>query len=107
MKVIVPLAKSVLTALTTVTSASAINGVIQWKMHESGFVRTGKGITSVDWNEDKDDIIRIIKSLESSRILIDGVSETVKHKIRRQKGRLLSMLLGNLGASVLGHMLTW
>ena len=57
MKVIVPLAKSVLTALATVTSASAINGVIQWKMHESGFVRSGKGITSVDWNEDIDDII--------------------------------------------------
>ena len=40
------------------------------------------------------------------RILIDGVSETVKHKIRGQKDRLLSMLLGNLGASILGHMLT-
>ena len=35
-----------------------------------------------------------------------GVSETVQNKVKEQKGRFLSMLLGTLGASLLGNMLT-
>ena len=52
------------------------------------------------------DIIKIKKSLENSGILIDGVSETVKHQIKKQEGRFLGMLLVTLGASVLGNMLS-
>ena len=37
---------------------------------------------------------------------IGGFSETVKHKIKKQKGRFLDMLLGTLGASILGNLLT-
>ena len=48
------------------------------------------------------DIIRIIKSLKNSEILIDRVSATVKHEIKR----FLGMLLETLGASILGNMLT-
>ena len=40
----------------------------------------GKGFTLFISNEDMDDIIRIINSLEDSRVLIDGVTETVKHE---------------------------
>ena len=38
--------------------------------------------------------------------LIDGVNETVKHEIKKQEGGFLGMLLGTLGASILGNMLT-
>ena len=51
------------------------------------------------------DIIRIIKSLENSIVLLDGASETVKHEIKKECG-FLGMLLRTLGASILGNMLT-
>ena len=40
-----------------------------------------------------DDIIRIIKSLENSSVLLDGVCETIKREIKRREGRFLGMLL--------------
>ena len=39
------------------------------------------------------DIIKIIKSLEDSGVLIDGVSETVKHEITKEEGKFLKALL--------------
>ena len=68
--------------------------------------RASKGIVLVILNEDMDDIIRIIKSLENSCVLLDGVGETVKHEVKKQEGGFFGMLLGTLGASVLGNMLT-
>ena len=53
-------------------------------MHRQGAVRAGKRITLVILNEDKDHIIRITKSLDNSGALIDGVSERVKHRIKKQ-----------------------
>ena len=52
-----------------------------------------------------DDTIRIIKSLENSSVVIDWFSRTVKHEIKKQGG-FLGMLLGTLGASMLGNMFT-
>ena len=46
-----------------------------------------------------------VKSLEDSGILLKGVSETIKNESKEQKGGFLSMLLGTLGASLLGNML--
>ena len=43
------------------------------------------------------DIIKIIKSLEDKGVLIDGVTETVKHEIKEQKGGFLGALLAPLG----------
>ena len=51
------------------------------------------------------DIIKIIKELENSDILLKGVSETIENEIKEQSG-FLSMLLGTLGASLLGNLLT-
>ena len=48
-------------------------------------VRAGKGFTLFISNEDTDDIIKIIKSLEDSGVLIDGVIETVKREIKKSK----------------------
>ena len=52
-----------------------------------------------------DDIIRIVKSLENSGILIDGVSKIVKHEIKKQGARFFVMLLGTLNFSVLEYLL--
>ena len=52
------------------------------------------------------DILKIIKSLEDSGFLIKGVSEAIQNEAKEQKGGFLSMLLGTLGASLLGNMLT-
>ena len=51
------------------------------------------------------DILKIIKPLEDSGLLLEGVSETIKNEAKEQKGGFLSMLLGTLGASLSGNML--
>ena len=51
-------------------------------------------------------IIKIVKSLKESKLLIKGVSETIKNEAKKQKGGFLGMLLGTLGASLLGNLLT-
>ena len=51
------------------------------------------------------DILKIIKSLEDSGLLL-GVSETIKNEAKGQKGEFLSMLLGTLCVSLLGNMLS-
>ena len=53
-----------------------------------------------------EDIIKIVKSLEDSGLLLKGVTETVQNEVKEQKGGFLSMLLGTLGASLLGNLLT-
>ena len=50
-------------------------------------------------------IMKIIKCLEESGLLIKGVSETSKNEANKQKGGFLSMSLGTLGASLLGSLL--
>ena len=52
------------------------------------------------------DIIKIIKALENSDILLKGVSKTIKDETKEQRGGFLSMLLGTLGASLLGNLLS-
>ena len=51
------------------------------------------------------DILKIVTSLEDSGVLLKGVSETIQNEAKEQRGRFLSMLLGTLGASLLGDML--
>ena len=53
-----------------------------------------------------DDILKIVKSLEDSGILLKGVSETIQHEAKEQRGGFLSMLLGPLGAFLLGDVLS-
>ena len=49
--------------------------------------------------------MKIVKSLEDSGLLMKGVSETIQNEVKEQKGGFLSMLLGTLGASLLGNIL--
>ena len=56
-------------------------------------------------NNEMEDIIKIVKSLEDSGLLLKGVTETVQNEVKEQKGGFVSMLLGTLGASLLGNLL--
>ena len=65
----------------------------------------GSGTTALIISNDKmEGIIKIVKSLEDSSSLLKGVSETVHNEAGEQRGGFLSMLLGTLGASLLGNI---
>ena len=67
----------------------------------------GSGATTlIISNDEMDDILKIVKSLENSDVLLKGVSETIQNESKEQRGRFLSMLLGTLGASLLGDVLS-
>ena len=53
-----------------------------------------------------DDILKIVKSLEDSGVLLKGVSETIQNEAKEQRGGFLSMLLGTLCASLVGDVLS-
>ena len=57
-------------------------------------------------NEELNDIMKIVQALEDSNILLKGVTKTIKNEAKEQKGGFLNMLLGTLGASLLGNLLT-
>ena len=66
----------------------------------------GSGFTTIIiYNEEMEDIMKIVKSLAESGLLIKGVRETIKNEAKEQKGGFLSILLGTLGASLLGNLL--
>ena len=52
------------------------------------------------------DIIKVAQALEDSNILLKGVTKTIINETKEQKGGFLSMLLGTLGASLSGNLLT-
>ena len=67
----------------------------------------GSGITTlIISSEEMNDIIKIVQAFEDSNILLKGVTKTIKDETKEQKGGFLSMLLGTLGASLLGNLLT-
>ena len=51
------------------------------------------------------DIMKTVQALEDSNILLKGVTKTIEDETKKQKGGFLSMLLGTLGASLLGNLL--
>ena len=99
MKVAMPLAKNALAALGLTAAMSAIDGSIQKKIH-------GSGVKLIIEQENMNDIMKIFKALENSGILLKGVSKTIKNETKEQRGGFLSMLLGTLGDSLLGNLLT-
>ena len=100
MKVAVPLAKNILAPLGITAAASAIDAGIQKKIHGSGTT------TLIISNEEMNDIMKIVQSLEDSNISLKGVTKSTENETKVQKGGFLSMLLGALGASLLGNLLT-
>ena len=100
MKEAMPLAKNVLAPLRLSAAMSVIDGSIKKKMFDSGTT------TLIISNDEMNDIIKIVKSLEESGVILNCVSETIQHEAKEQRGGFLSMLLGTLGASLLGNLLT-
>ena len=94
--VINPLAESVLVPLgLTTAAASAADAQIHKKI-----LGSGHNTTLIISNDEMEDILKIVKSLEDSGLL-KGVSETIKNESKEQKGGFISMLLGTLGVSLL------
>ena len=93
------LAKYVLAPLGLTAAMSAIDGSIQKKIN-------GSGVKLTIEQEDMNDIIKIIEALENCGILSKGVTKTIENETKEQRGGFLSMLLGTLGASLLGNLLT-
>ena len=98
--VLTPLAKSVLLPFGLSAAMSGTDAVIQTKIHGSG---TTALIIS---NEKMEVIMKIVKSLEESGLLIKRISEAIKNEAKQQKGGFLPMLLGTLTVSILGNALT-
>ena len=94
------LAKSVLITLGLTAATPAKDAAIHKK-----FFGSGVAILIIS-NEEKNDILKIAKSLEESGLLIKGVSKTSKNEAKEQKGEFLSILLSRLGASLLGNIFT-
>ena len=105
MKEALSLAENVLAPLGLTAAISAIYGSILKKIHGSGATK-GAGVKLIIKQEDMNDIMKITKALENSGILLKGVSETIKDETKEQRGGFLSMLLGTLGASLLGNLLS-
>ena len=68
-------------------------------------LRSGHNTTLIISNDEMEDILKIVKSLEDSGMLLEGINEAIKNETKEQKRGFLSMLLGTLGASLLGNML--
>ena len=80
MEVAILLAKNVLAPLGITAAASAIDAGIQKKIHSSGTT------TLIDWNKERNDIMKIVQILENSNILLKGVTETIKNEIKHVVG---------------------
>ena len=97
--VLTPLAKSVLISLGLSAATSETGAAIQKNIYS-----TGTTILKIS-NEELNNIMKIVKSLENSGLLIKGVNETIQNgglnNAKKQKGGFLFMLLQNLGASLL------
>ena len=99
-----PLLKSAvkpLGMLGLTAAASATDATIN-----KNILGSGGHTTLIISNDDMQDLLKIVKLLEDSGILLDGITETVKNEVKEQKGGFLSVLLGTLGASLLGDLLT-
>ena len=98
MKVAVPLAKNILAPLRITAAVSGVQKNVQ-----------GSGTTTLIISiKEINDIMKIVQVLEDSNILLKGVTKTIKNEKKKKKKikkGFLNMLLGTLGASLLGNML--
>ena len=88
-----PLIKNILFPLGLTASTSAADAEIHKKILESGH-----NISLIISNDETDDILKIVRSLEDSRLLLEGVSKTIKNEAKEEKRGFLSTLIGTLAA---------
>ena len=80
----IPLARDNSSGFLSNLTPNVINK-LERKISGKGAVRVGRGFTLFILNEDMNDITKMIKSLEDSSVIINGVTETVKHEIKKNK----------------------
>ena len=90
----------ILAPLGITAAASVIDAQLQKKIHGSGTA------TLIISNKEINDIMKIFQALEVSNISLKGVTKTIKNETKEQKEGFSSMLLDNLGASLVGNLLT-
>ena len=83
-----------------IAAISALDAGVQKKIHGSGTT------TLVISTEEMNEIRKNVQALGDSNISLKGVTKTIKNETKEQKGGFLSILLGTLGASLLGDLLT-
>ena len=82
-------------------AASAADAGIHKKI-----LRSGHNTILIISNDKMEDILKIVRSLEDSGFLLKAVSEKIQNEAKEQRRGFLTMLLGTLGASLLGDMLS-
>ena len=100
--------KGVLSRNIKIAAGSAANAGIHKKIlgsgkHPSDSVSHINTILIIS-NDQMKDIIKIVKYLKDSSLLLKGVSETIQNESKGQKGGFLSILLGTLGKSFPGNI---
>ena len=95
----IPLVRGNLPGLVSNLTSNEINK-FERRISEKGAFGARKGFTLFISNEDMIDIIETIELLKDWGVLIDGVTETVKNKIKKQEGRFLGALFALLAASL-------
>ena len=103
LKSVLPLLKSVikplgvlgLTAASSATDAAINKKVLGSRGHT----------TLITSNDDMQDLLKIVNSLDDSGLLLDGITETLKNEVKKREGGFLSTLLGTIGAILLGDIL--
>ena len=96
--VLKPLAKSILIPLGL--AAAPTNAAIHKKKFRFG------NATLIIFHEEMNDNMKIVDSLEESGLLLKVVNQTIEHEAKEQERGCMGMLLGTLGASLLGNPLT-
>ena len=100
--VVKQLAKNILIPSGSTTAASAADAEIHKKILSGHPSHNTALIIS---NDEMEDIIKIVKSLENSGLLLKRISETTQNETKEQTGGFVSMLLSTLGPSLLGNIL--
>ena len=101
MKVVIPLAKSILAPLGITAAASTIDQGIQKKIQ-----RLDRPTTLIISNKEMNDIMEIVQAFEDSNTLFKGVIEIFKNKTKEQKEGFLGKLVGTLGSILLVNLLS-
>ena len=93
----ISLGKNILAPLGLSIAMSATDAAIQKKTY---------GSRNTISDNDMNDVIKIVKTLEDFDVLLKGITKIIKNETKEQKEGFLSMLLGTLGASLLGNFLS-
>ena len=99
-KLAISVGKNLLASLGLSAAISAADAGIQKSIFGSGITTLKIG------NKELNDLMKIIKVLENHGVLLKGITKTVQNDVKSQRGDFLSVLLGTLGASLLGDVLS-